>query len=158
PSTARRSRLHYWLVGQLRKQSARPLFCDHQKKAETTGKGRKAVGRDSARDRQRPRKRVRQIMLRWFFRKTRTEEEIDAEIRSYIEHAVDEKTASGLTPDESRRAALIEFGGVEQVKEHVRTSRSGAGIVAAIADCRYALRALHRRPSFAAIAILTIAL
>jgi hypothetical protein len=97
-------------------------------------------------------------MLRWLFRKTQDEEELDAELRSYIDHDVDRKIASGMTPEEARRAALIEFGGVEQVKEHVRTSRAGARIDAAIADCRYALRALRRRPSFATIAILTIAL
>src|SRR5213593_3163468 len=97
-------------------------------------------------------------MLRWLFRKTQAEEELDAELRSYIDHAVDGKVASGLTPEEARRAALIEFGGVEQVKERVRTIRAGARIDAAIADCRFALRALHRRPSFATIAILTIAL
>src|SRR5262249_45565026 len=96
-------------------------------------------------------------MPRWLFRKTQAEEELDAEIRSYIDHAVDEKIASGLTPDEARRAALVEFGGVEQVKEHVRTSWAGARIDAAIADCRYAVSALRRPPSFATIAILTIA-
>ena len=38
-------------------------------------------------------------MLRWLFRKTQAEEELDAELRSYIDHAVDGKIASGLTPD-----------------------------------------------------------
>src|SRR5437764_2615950 len=98
------------------------------------------------------------MMLRRLFRKKRTEEELDAELRSYIEHAIDEKIALGMSPEEARRAALVEFGGVEQVKEHIRASRTGAHIDAAIADCRYAVHALRRRPSFTTIAILTIAL
>ena len=31
----------------------------------------------------------------------------------------------GMSPDEARRTALADFGGVEQVKEHVRSSATG---------------------------------
>ena len=50
------------------------------------------------------------------------EQELDDEVRSYLHEAIHEKIAQGLSPQEARRAALLEFGGAEQVKELVRCS------------------------------------
>src|SRR5262245_33790609 len=98
------------------------------------------------------------MALRRLLKKDQAEQELDAELRSYLEHAIDAKVAAGMSREEARRAALIEFGGIEQVKEHTRASRAEARIDAAISDCRYAAHALRRRPSFTTIATLTIAL
>jgi hypothetical protein len=38
----------------------------------------------------------------------------------------DEKIAEGMPPEEARRVARIEVGGVERVKESVRSGRAGA--------------------------------
>ena len=57
------------------------------------------------------------------FRKTRRDEDLDTELRSYAESLAQEKMREGLSPEEARRAARIELGGIEQVKEEVREGR-----------------------------------
>ena len=59
------------------------------------------------------------------FHRTRIEQELDQEIRAYVELLADEKIRAGVSPEEAHRQALVEFGGVEQVKERVRDGRIG---------------------------------
>ena len=49
--------------------------------------------------------------------------ELSEELRAFVEHDAESKIRSGMTPEDARRAALIELGGAEQVKEHVREAR-----------------------------------
>ncbi len=63
-----------------------------------------------------------------------------------------------MTPEEARRAALIELGGVEAVKEQVRDVRAGAFLDAFARDVRYAARLLARNPLFAITAALSLAI
>jgi hypothetical protein len=62
-------------------------------------------------------------MRRWRFGRRRREHELDAEVRSYIDQLVEEKIQSGLSREEAVRAARIEAGGIEQVKEEIRAAR-----------------------------------
>ena len=55
------------------------------------------------------------------------EAELDAELQAYLQLLIDEKTRAGMSPDAARRDALVEIGGVEQVKENIRDVRSGLG-------------------------------
>ena len=57
-------------------------------------------------------------------RKRQVERELTDEVSSYVELATQAKMKDGLTEGEARREALVEFGGVEQVKEQVRKSGS----------------------------------
>jgi hypothetical protein len=50
-------------------------------------------------------------------RGARVDKELDHELRAYVDLLTDEKMAGGLSPDRARREALIETGGLEQVKE-----------------------------------------
>ena len=66
--------------------------------------------------------------FRALFRKQRTEREMDEELRSYLDAAVQGRVRSGLSPDEALRAARVEMGSVEAVKEQVRSVGWEAGL------------------------------
>ena len=74
--------------------------------------------------------------------------ELSEELRAFVEQDAESKIRSGMTPEEARRAALIELGGAEQVKEHVREARAGARWEGVFRDLRYAMRSLGRAPGF----------
>ena len=65
-------------------------------------------------------------LVRNLLQKDRVDADLDEEIRSYASMAADEKRRAGLGAEDARRAALVELGGVEQVKEEVREVRQGA--------------------------------
>ena len=87
----------------------------------------------------------------------RAERVLDGELRSYIEHDIDARTKNGIDPGEARRAALADFGGVEQVKELIREQRSGALFDNLVLDFRYSLRAVAKSPTFACSVIGSLA-
>ena len=99
--------------------------------------------------------------LRRFRHAQRAESELDAEIRSCVDLLADEKRAQGMDRRSAERAARIELGGIEQVKEQVREARldahgeEGQRVAGAL---RYGTRMLSHAPGFAAVAILTLAL
>ena len=79
--------------------------------------------------------------------KNRVEQEFTEEIQAYLEMLIEAKTTAGLTPEEARRAALIELGGMEQVKERVREVRMGYFLETLWQDLRYGMRVLVRARS-----------
>ncbi|HTT24385.1 MAG TPA: ABC transporter permease [Candidatus Sulfotelmatobacter sp.] len=97
-----------------------------------------------------------------FFRnllhKQRVERDLDEEVRAYLDQVIDEKIQSGLSPQEARRRALIELGGVEQVKEQVREVRIGAFLETLINDARLGFRVLRKDRGFTVMAVLTLGL
>ena len=64
--------------------------------------------------------------FRSLFRKDELDRELDEELASYLEMLTEEKIRAGMSPEQARRAARIELGGMEQVKEKVRERRLGA--------------------------------
>lgn len=96
--------------------------------------------------------------FRSFFRKHEIDAELDDEIRSTVELLVDQKMHDGVPPAEARRAAQMELGGVEQVKEQVRSARVGARFESLLQDVHFGLRMFGNTPGLTAILILTLAL
>jgi len=76
------------------------------------------------------------------------DEELNEEIRTFVEHDIESRIRSGMTPEDARRAALIELGGAEQVKERVREDRAGARWESIFRDIRYAMRSMGKARGF----------
>jgi predicted permease len=102
-------------------------------------------------------RRLRRL-LDSIFRRHRLEGELDEELRSNFQMMVERLISRGMTPEDARRAAQLEFQGLEQVKESVRDGWIGSGLLAFLYDIRYACRGLRRRPSFAIVVLITLAL
>src|ERR1700693_1159892 len=79
------------------------------------------------------------------FRKTRRDEDLDTEVRGYVDLLAEEKLCTGINPENARRAARIELGGIERVKEEVRKVRAGAWFDSLLQDLRYGTRTLRKK-------------
>src|SRR5262245_24889869 len=90
--------------------------------------------------------------------KARREQELTEEIDVYLEMLVGQKIKEGLDPAEARRAALIELGGREQVKEKVREVSMGYHVETLWQDVRYAARSLRKHAMLSVVVVATLTL
>ena len=88
----------------------------------------------------------------------RVDRDLDDELCAALELLVDEKVRAGMTPEHARRAARLELGNAESIKEQVRDARAGAFLDTLLQDVRYGARLLRRNPLFALTAALSLAL
>jgi predicted permease len=91
-------------------------------------------------------------------RRDAVERDLDDEIRATVDTLIEEKVRAGMSREAARRAALIEIGGIESVKQQVRDVRRGALVDSALRDLRYAARLLWRNPLFTLTAALSLAI
>jgi predicted permease len=96
--------------------------------------------------------------LRRLVHREATDREISDEVEHYVDQLAAAHIARGATPEEARRAARVEIGGVSAVGEEVRGFGWERTVGTVLADAGFALRVLRRTPVFTVIAIFVIAL
>ena len=99
--------------------------------------------------------------MNWFsavIRRKTHEQKLDAELRFHLERQIAENIAAGMSSDEARRQAALEFGGLEQIKDECRDVWSGRWLEGTLQDLRFGLRSLRRAPGFTIAALATIGL
>jgi putative ABC transport system permease protein len=93
--------------------------------------------------------------MRWPHRRRAADERLDLEIRDHIERQVADYVSTGMSEAEARRRVRLEFGGVDQAKEHCRDVRRHQWLSELIRDVRVGFRSLARERLFA-VSVITI--
>jgi predicted permease len=84
--------------------------------------------------------------------------DLQDELRDFVEELTARHIARGLSPDQARRAALVEVGGLQQVRELTREEWLGSALESFMRDVRYGLRLIGRARGFALVVVTTLAL
>ncbi len=92
------------------------------------------------------------------FRRRYWDEERARELDDYIAHEIDDNLTRGMTPADARTAALRKLGNPTRIREEIYDMNSLTVIETLWQDVRYGARLLRRNPTFAIVAILTLAL
>lgn len=97
------------------------------------------------------------ILWRSLFRRPEIEQELSDELAAYADLLTEENIGRGLSPAAARRQALLEMGGIEQVKEQVREVRIGNVCESVFKDIQQSMRSLRQSLGTSILAVGTLA-
>ena len=86
------------------------------------------------------------------------DDRLDEEVKFHIDMQTERNIRMGMTPEEARRQALLQFGGRERWKAEAREEYRGKPFDGLRKDFIFALRSMRQHRGFALTALLTLAL
>lgn len=102
--------------------------------------------------------RVALSRLGGLFTRKRRDFYLNDEIQFHLEQLAAQHVLRGMTPDEARHAAHLEFGSVEPMKENYRDRRTIPFVENLLCDVRLSARTLRKSPVFTIVAVASLAL
>src|SRR5689334_2486690 len=96
--------------------------------------------------------------LRTLLHPREAEQDMDEELRAFLQASAKRKMRSGMSAAEAHRAARVEMGSIDSVKEEIRGAGWEAAVEALWTDLRYSVRILAKAPLFTSVVVLTLTL
>src|ERR1700731_2357002 len=93
-------------------------------------------------------RRLRGWVVRFagLFNKGRQDRELQEGLERLIQMHMEDNLRSCMTPEEARRQAMIQMGGIESTKEAYREQRGLPLLETLLQDVRFGLRMLRKNP------------
>src|SRR3569833_2406986 len=92
------------------------------------------------------------------FHRSRMDRDIREELEAHIALRAEENEARGMTPEDARREALLQFGNPTATRERDAAADASLALENLVRDVRHAMRRLRKSPAFAATVLLTLAI
>lgn len=96
--------------------------------------------------------------IRGFLRPGAVDDDFEQELAAHLAAAEDDGVRSGLTPDEARRVALVQLGGLTQLREARRAAQGLPWVGTCWLDVKLGLRLLLKYPGLTLVSTVALAI